>query len=322
MDCVKHLVLSGGGFKGIAFCGVIECLQRRNSLNLKNVRTFAGASAGAVLALVLAIGYTNAEAFKYVYDLDFTSLVNPRLDLLLSQYGIETGDKFVHELSQLLSRRGIATDITLAGLFAVTGKRLVITVSCLGKGVRYLDHITEPDISVITAVRMSVAVPLLVTPVYYKGDYYVDGGLLDNAPIALFLSEPVCEVLTIQVDMQSSAGPINTSGTVINNIEDYIGLMFVTILKELNTLRLKGTRHDKASIWVKCGGHKIPTTIEDKKELFKIGFQAAKDYIASNSYLELRIDSLPYPAMRNVWKNQHQKNFANTLAELIEIKRT
>lgn len=311
MDCVKYLVLSGGGFKGIAFCGVLECLQRRNRLKLNNITTFAGSSAGSVLSLLLVIGYTNAEIFKYIYELDFASLLNPKFELLLSEYGIETGDVFSKTLKGLLHRKNISVDITLGQLFKKTGKRLVITVSCLGKGVRYFDHINQPDLSVVTAVRMSISVPFLVTPVFYNGDFYVDGGLLDNAPIALFASQPAHEVLTIKVDMLGSAE------SKVNNMEDYFGLLLMTVVKEMNDLRLKRAQKlDKTAINVACGSHKILITNSYKKELFRFGYEAAKSYLTSDIYLNLQIESLPHNVTRKIWKHKHNHLFAAVVRDI------
>ena len=41
-------------------------------------------------------------------------------------------------------------------------------------------HENTPDVSVLTAVRMSISVPFLFTPVEYNGNIYVDGGITYN----------------------------------------------------------------------------------------------------------------------------------------------
>ena len=68
MESVKHLVLSGGGLKGISFLGVLEYLQRHNKLNVHNLDTYAGSSAGAIISAMLCVGLTTAELFKSVYE--------------------------------------------------------------------------------------------------------------------------------------------------------------------------------------------------------------------------------------------------------------
>jgi len=55
-----NLVFQGGGPKGIAYIGVLEHLEQ-HGLDMRRIRRVAGASAGAINALPLAVGYTTAE---------------------------------------------------------------------------------------------------------------------------------------------------------------------------------------------------------------------------------------------------------------------
>jgi len=50
----ESLVFSGGGIKGLAYVGAIKALEEKQLF--QNVKRFAGASAGAITAALLAIG--------------------------------------------------------------------------------------------------------------------------------------------------------------------------------------------------------------------------------------------------------------------------
>ena len=63
MSEIENLVFEGGGVRGIAFTGAIQCLEEKGIL--KNVKRFAGSSAGALAATMLALNY-NASEFKYL----------------------------------------------------------------------------------------------------------------------------------------------------------------------------------------------------------------------------------------------------------------
>ena len=58
------LILEGGGVRGIAYIGVVQCMQDNNLL--KDIKYFAGSSAGSQAASLLAIGY-NADEFKEIF---------------------------------------------------------------------------------------------------------------------------------------------------------------------------------------------------------------------------------------------------------------
>lgn len=310
---VKHIVFSGGGLKGIAFLGVLEFLQRRNSLNVNSLETFAGSSAGALIAALLVIGYSVAEIFKLIYDVDVSSLIDPDVTKLLTLFGVESGHKFMNKFKEMFYLKGFGPDVSFMDLYQKTQKRLVVTASCLGKGIKYFDYENSPDMSVILALRMSIAIPLIFTAVQYKGDYYVDGGMLDNVPITVLKDKQTHTVLTIRIGYRESTG-----GQSID-LTDFIGLLIKTVMHEMESLRRQHKdyrEHHEASIVVKTGGHKISITNADKKELFSQGYYAAKKYVQSQRFLLLQINALPYEIIRRIWSYKHRDCYRNVILEL------
>ncbi|MCF5506443.1 MAG: type III secretion system effector protein exou [Pseudomonas lactis] len=71
-----HLVLSGGGAKGIAFPGMVQALEEADKL--KGVKVVSGSSAGAICAALLASGM-DAKAFTQLSNnLDLPRLLNSK----------------------------------------------------------------------------------------------------------------------------------------------------------------------------------------------------------------------------------------------------
>jgi VPS inhibitor protein D len=68
----KGLVLSGGGAKGIGYCGMMYSMEQRGIL--KGLTHVSGASAGAMMASLLAVGMSSADMIQLVSQLDFESL--------------------------------------------------------------------------------------------------------------------------------------------------------------------------------------------------------------------------------------------------------
>lgn len=92
--------------------------------------------------------------------------------------------------------------MTLAQLFAATGVEVSVVASDTTDGrILVLNHRTAPDCPVVWAVRMSMSIPLVWDEVVWKsswgrylgrditGHAIVDGGLLSNFPIELFISD-------------------------------------------------------------------------------------------------------------------------------------
>src|SRR6266446_63927 len=55
----KNLVLEGGGVRSIAYAGVIRVLEEKGIIS--NIERVGGTSSGAVVALMIGLGYNSSE---------------------------------------------------------------------------------------------------------------------------------------------------------------------------------------------------------------------------------------------------------------------
>ena len=187
------LVLSGGGPDGIAFLGCVRWLERAKALG--QLRTVVGCSAGAIVAFLLALRMTSDDMRAFALrgledgslrDLDVEGIVS-----FAERLGVDDGSRVVDALRRELRTRvrGAPEDATFLELAKATGRNLVVCVANLEESRSELLSVdTTPDLSVLTAVRMSFSVPLVLTPVRWRGRTYVDGCLFDFCPTAHILS--------------------------------------------------------------------------------------------------------------------------------------
>lgn len=161
------LVLGSGGARGLAHIGVIEVLERRGY----RVRATAGSSMGALVGGIHAAGrlreYRNwAIALQ---KLDVLRLV----DWNLSGGGFIRGERVIGALRELVGNVRI--------------EELAIAFTAVATD---LDHEREVWLSrgpLFDAIRASIAIPSLLTPVRLDGHMLVDGGLLNPLPMAAVL---------------------------------------------------------------------------------------------------------------------------------------
>src|SRR5207247_7128645 len=81
------LVFQGGGVKGIALVGAYEVLETRGF----KVQNLAGASAGAIVASLIAVGYTAAELRKVLSETPFSDFMDPNWETKLKPGGALLG---------------------------------------------------------------------------------------------------------------------------------------------------------------------------------------------------------------------------------------
>jgi predicted acylesterase/phospholipase RssA len=90
-DDIQYLAFEGGGGKGFAYLGAIDILERVTGSDgrsiMARVKGFAGASAGAITALLLSIGYDFKAINKFLSETDFDSFFDPATPRVKPQVG-------------------------------------------------------------------------------------------------------------------------------------------------------------------------------------------------------------------------------------------
>ncbi len=187
----KNLVFEGGGVKGISYLGSMQVLETKGIL--ANVKRVGGTSVGAINAVLLALGYTNAEQRDILYKLDFKNFLDdswliPNVARVLNNYGWYKGDAFREWIAALISKKMGASRATFQELREAKKPDLYVY------GTNLSTHFSEvfsvehtPGMSIADAVRISMSLPVFFQAVRSsRRDVYVDGGVLNNYPVKLF----------------------------------------------------------------------------------------------------------------------------------------
>ncbi|RDD41320.1 Uncharacterized protein TrispH2_006474 [Trichoplax sp. H2] len=212
-QCFENLVFEGGGTKGTAHVGALMVLEDLGILD--NMTRFGGSSAGAMLAALLAIGYSADEILTFLYSDTKKIIMDSKcgylslLPSLFRHYGWIPGRRLEIWFKMVLASGPRNTlcpktkdkgAITFMELYKATGIELCITATNVNYlTVDYFHPKTTPDTPIYKAVRMSMALPgfyrsVKVERSIYLGpdhiekanDLFVDGGLICNYPIYVF----------------------------------------------------------------------------------------------------------------------------------------
>ena len=186
---VHNLALSGGGVHVMAFIGSLRVMEERGLL--RNVKQVVGASAGSLLALMLALGFEVADIGSFVRE----KLMNEKsfkISLknawkLTQTFGLDEGENIAEMIAAIFEKMRVDPDITFIELAKLTGKNLVVTVANVNRErVEFMSVDTTPELRVRTAIRASTSIPVLYQPVLYKEEYYVDSLFFNNFPMEFF----------------------------------------------------------------------------------------------------------------------------------------
>ena len=173
------LVLSGGSFKGFAYIGVLKALKKLNLLNDLNI--FIGTSVGSIFSLLLSLNSCIEEIEEFINKINFNQLMNFNIKNLYCNYGLNDGSTIINLLISFLNKKNFNQNLTFKELYERTNNILIINSSNITKKINEVfDYLLTPDMEILKAVRMSISVPFIFSPVKFNNCLYVDGGIINS----------------------------------------------------------------------------------------------------------------------------------------------
>ncbi|HOL38615.1 MAG TPA: patatin-like phospholipase family protein, partial [Rubrivivax sp.] len=190
------LVLGGGGARGAAHIGLLEVLEELRV----PVDCVAGTSMGALVAGAWAAGLSPAQMREQLGHADWADLFSDEpvygelsfRSKRLSQRFLPGSEAGVHA-GGAVTPSGVMSGQKIKLFFnqlvrADTGEpmleQLPLPVSMIATDIGNGERVVLRDGSLTQAMRASMSVPGLLAPLEYRGHKLVDGGLVDNLPVA------------------------------------------------------------------------------------------------------------------------------------------
>jgi predicted acylesterase/phospholipase RssA len=194
-DQITTIIFGGGGAYGFLYLGLIKFCEEQQVL--KQLKEVIGVSVGSMISLFLALGYTYQEIYNSVmHEIDLSRILEITADNIfniLDQLGINNGAYVEETIKNIISAKGLSPYLTFRDLTdAQLGPQLNIGYTRSFHNDFFVANAkTTPDMPIWLAVRASIAIPVILTPVvdYTSQDILCDGGLVNNTPIKWYLAD-------------------------------------------------------------------------------------------------------------------------------------
>ncbi|MCS5711340.1 patatin-like phospholipase family protein [Candidatus Berkiella aquae] len=163
---IANLFRNKGLFKGDAFLEVAKKIT--GQILARKLKEAIKSRDSTILSEMKSQGKEQAHINQYVEE---------QYQELLEQYYLdEPGNITFEQLEK------IRTDFPTLGFreFFVTGTRLS------NGTLKVFNASSDPNMSIVDAVRITMSFPFAFEPVLYQGEYYADGGIASNYPMDIF----------------------------------------------------------------------------------------------------------------------------------------
>ena len=156
------LALGSGGARGVAHIGVIRELEKQGY----EISSISGTSMGALVGGVYAAGKLD-EYESWLRTLSKMDIFN-LVDFTLSTSGIIKADRVLKEIQKFIPDHKI--------------EELPIKYAAVVTDIKQKKEVVITEGSLFEAIRASISIPFVITPVLKSDTIFVDGGVLNPLP--------------------------------------------------------------------------------------------------------------------------------------------
>ena len=189
---IKHLVISGGGPIMLQIISAIQELERKNYLNMNEIESIYGTSAGAIVAVMISLKFDWETINDYIIKRPWHDVFPIKVQNIFDAYtkkGIFDIKSIEKCFKPLFDTKDIPLDITMKDFFNLTNIDIHMCSFELNEyKVKDICHETFPDLPILTAIQMSCALPVLITPVCIGDKCFIDGGVGCNYPLCFCIN--------------------------------------------------------------------------------------------------------------------------------------
>lgn len=275
-------ILGGGGIRGTAYTGAIKALKELNI----NLTGLAGSSIGAIVAGLYTFGYSTDEIQEIFNSINFEFFKDINLTFG-KDFALSKGKNFYEWIKTKIEDKFYENSDAKRKpvTFSDLEKELIIVSVDLATSKLYeFSKEKTPDVEIAHAIRVSVAMPGLYTPVFDENECLADGDLSKAMPlfkISETINKKPEKILELRLEN-------NETKKKISNTIDYLNAVYDTVSGIASDYLISlYQNHDKYDI-LKINTENISVVDfminKDKKaKMAQIGYNTIIDYF-KNKY--------------------------------------
>jgi NTE family protein len=183
------LVFGSGGARGWAHVGVLRALRE---LEFKP-DLVVGTSIGAVAAAIHATDAL-AAAERLAEELDWRRAATLFFELGLPKSGLVEGRRVMALLGELLPEQPI--------------DGLPMPFAAVATDLHSHGEVVIAKEGLLAAIRASISIPGVFTPVHREGKWLVDGGLVNPLPVSVARAMGATQVVAVDINLLEGADPV------------------------------------------------------------------------------------------------------------------
>ena len=292
---IKYLVIAGGGPTIFKSLGVVQRLIKDKYIHVCDIESIYGSSAGAIIGVLISLNYDHDTLYDFMIKRPWNDVFNITIDKIFDAYskkGIFDENTIQKCFKSLLDAKSIPLDVTLEEYYNTYSKIELhfFTFDINHFVLEDISYLTNPTLPLLTAVKMSCGLPILICPTFLDSKCYIDGGIICNYPLKFCIEsgKKECDILGLQNEYTKTKINIVQESTLLEYIVNFL-------YKLIQNMNADNNNNDKCSIPNEIileanlmTLDSLTSSINDadaRKSLFRTGEEVAIEYMKSRSIL-------------------------------------
>jgi len=282
---IKHLVISGGGPIMIQTLGAIQHLEQSGFLNLADIQSIYGTSAGAIVGTLICLKYDWETINDYIIKRPWHDVFHIKVQRVFDAYtkkGIFDIEVVKKCFKPLLAAKDIALDINLADFYKYSGIELHFFAFDVNEyKVHNISYLTHPNLELLTALQMTCGLPVLMTPVIMENKCFIDGGMTSNYPLDFCIEagHNPDEILGFKNKYVENENIIKEESTLLDFV---LAFLFKAVLSFNTENRQPCIKHEVICDTQHLNMELLKTalsSVDVRRKLFDSGTESAKTFL-------------------------------------------
>lgn len=282
---IKHLVISGGGPIMIQILAAVQELENNKYLDMNNIESIYGTSAGAILAVMFSLKFDWQTLNDYIIKRPWHDVFPIKIQNILDAYtkkGIFDNKTIEKCFKPLLDAKDIPLDISLDDFYNLTKIDIhIFAFEINAYKIEDISYKTHPDLPLLNAVQMSCALPVLLAPVCIGDKCFMDGGVGCNYPLNFCIESGYHpdEILGFKNKYSDNKSIVNSESTLLDYLLNFLFKAIFSINNNYTQPSIKNEVMFDTTYLTIDNLHTALSSIDKRKELFDKGKKTAIEFL-------------------------------------------
>ena len=282
MTTIKHLIISGGGPTIIQTLGSLQYLYENEFIKTDNIESIYATSAGAIIAVLLCLKFEWQTIFDYIIMRPWNEVFPINLSSILETYtnkGIFNITTFEKCMKPLFDAKDVSCNITLLEFYHYSKVEIhFFTFEINVFELVDVSYKTHPDLSLLTALHMTCALPVIISPVCMNGKCYIDGGIMVNYPLNKCLHFEKDEILGFKnkYENYNETNVIESSSTLLDFLLNFVFKLIYNLSTDEKQLTIKNEIVFDCKMMNITNLSEALNSMEHRKQLWESGRETSK----------------------------------------------